>query len=70
MPGAQGIGPYSGKEAPSTMAVARELGRPPPCAGAGTEPSPGVIAFLVGVALTTTLIWLPMLVFTAHEAKS
>jgi hypothetical protein len=70
MPGAEGIGPYSGKETLSAIAWLgswmilhyvlrrRELSL-----------SRWMIVFLVGVALATTLIWPPVFEFIAHVAK-
>ena len=66
MPGAQGIGPYSGKETLSVLGwlvswvvlhqalKTRELAL-----------SRWLIAFLVGVALATTLIWPPVFEYFA-----
>ena len=70
MPGAEGIGPYSGKETLSAIAWLgswvilhyalrrRELNL-----------SRWMIAFLVGTALATTLIWPPVFEFLAHLVK-
>jgi hypothetical protein len=70
MPGAEGIGPYSGKETLSAIGWLgswmilhytfrrRELNL-----------SRWVIVFLVGVGLATTLIWPPVFEFLAHVAK-
>lgn len=71
MPGAQGIGPYSGKETLSAVAWLgswvllhyalrrREMNL-----------SRWLIAFLVGVGLATTLIWPPVFEFIAHLGKA
>ena len=67
MPGAQGIGPYSGKETLSALGWLgswlilhfalrrRELNL-----------SRWLIVFLIGVAVATTLIWPPVFEFIAH----
>jgi hypothetical protein len=67
MPGAQGIGPYSGKETLSALGWLgswlilhyalrrRELNL-----------SRWLIVFLIGVAMATTLIWPPVFEFIAH----
>ncbi|HEV8616802.1 MAG TPA: hypothetical protein VGU22_15025 [Methylomirabilota bacterium] len=67
MPGAEGIGPYSGKETLSAVAWLgswvmlhfafrrREL-----------DLSRCVVAFLVGVGVATTLIWPPVFEYLAH----
>ena len=67
MPGAQGIGPYSGKETLSALGWLgswislhyalrrRELNL-----------SRWLIVFLIGVAIATTLIWPPVYEFIAH----
>lgn len=71
MPGAQGIGPYSGKETLSAVAWLgswvllhyalrrREMNL-----------SRWLIAFLVGVGLATTLIWPPVFEFIAHLGQA
>jgi len=70
MPGADGIGPYSGKETLSAVGWLgswvilhyalrrRELNL-----------SRWVIVFLVGVGIATTLIWPPVFEFLAHVTK-
>jgi hypothetical protein len=70
MPGAEGIGPYSGKETLSAVGWLgswailhyslrdREL-----------DLSRCVIAFLAGVGLATTLIWPPVFEYLAHLIK-
>jgi hypothetical protein len=70
MPGAEGIGPYSGKETLSALAWLgswatlhysmrdREL-----------DLSHCVIVFLVAVGLSTTLIWPPVFEYLAHLIK-
>jgi hypothetical protein len=61
MPGAQGIGPYSGKETLALVAwigcwiVLHRLLRKK-----DIEISRWVIVFLVGVGITTTLVWPPV----------
>jgi hypothetical protein len=70
MPGAEGIGPYSGKETLSALAwlgswaILHYALR-----GRELSLSRWVIAFLVGVSLATTLIWPPVFEFIAHAAK-
>ena len=67
MPGAEGIGPYSGKE---TLAALAWLGSwvilHYALRGRELSLSRWVIVFLVGVGLATTLIWPPVFEFVAH----
>ena len=67
MPGAQGIGPYSGKE---TLAALSWLGSWVILHYAlrrrELNLSRWVIVFLIGVAVATTLIWPPVFEFIAH----
>ena len=67
MPGAEGIGPYSGKETLSALgwlgswaALHYAIG------GREVVLSRCVIVFLVGVGLATTLIWPPVYEYLAH----
>lgn len=66
MPGAQGIGPYSGKE---TLALIAWLGSWTilhfALRGKDLEISRWFIVFLVGVAIATTLIWPPVFEYLA-----
>lgn len=70
MPGAEGIGPYSGKETLSALSwfgswvILHYALR-----GRELNLSRWVIAFLVGVGIATTLIWPPVFEFIAHLAK-
>jgi len=67
MPGAQGIGPYSGKE---TLSALGWLGSwvilHYALRGRELNLSRWVIVFLIGVAVATTLIWPPVFEFIAH----
>jgi len=66
MPGAQGIGPYSGKE---TLALIGWLGSWTilhfALRGRDLEISRWFIVFLVGVGIATTLIWPPVFEYLA-----
>jgi hypothetical protein len=68
MPGAQGIGPYSGKE---TLSALGWLGSwvilHYALRGRELNLSRWVIVFLIGVAVATTLIWPPVFEFIAHS---
>jgi hypothetical protein len=70
MPGAQGIGPYSGKETLSAIAwLASWLILHYALRRREMNLSRWVIGFLVGVGLATTLIWPPVFEFIAHGGK-
>lgn len=66
MPGAQGIGPYSGKE---TLAALAWLGSWAVLHGAlrarELNLSHWVIVFVLGVGVATTLIWPPVFAYLA-----
>ena len=70
MPGAEGIGPYSGKETLSAVgwlgswAILHYTMR-----NRELDLSRCVIAFLVGIGLATTLIWPPVFEYLAHLMK-
>jgi hypothetical protein len=67
MPGAEGIGPYSGKETLSALAwLGSWVILHYALRGRELSLSRWVIVFLVGVGLATTLIWPPVFEFIAH----
>jgi hypothetical protein len=67
MPGAQGIGPYAGKETlallvwlGSWVALHQALGRK------NLRLIPAGILFLIGIGIATTLLWPPVTEWTLH----
>jgi hypothetical protein len=71
MPGAQGIGPYSGKETLSAVAwLGSWLLLHYAWRHRKLDLSRWLIAFLVGVAVATTLIWPPVFEYIAHLGKA
>ena len=70
MPGAQGIGPYSGKETLAlwtwlaTWVIFHRLWR-----GKELNNQTVLVIFLLGIALATTLLWPPVFNGIAHAMK-
>jgi hypothetical protein len=66
MPGAQGIGPYSGKETLSALAwIASWIGLHLALRGRELNLSRWLIGFLLGVGVATTWIWPPVFEYFA-----
>jgi hypothetical protein len=68
MPGAAGIGPYSGKETLSAAVwVVSWLVLHPALRGKEMDVARWLVVFLVGIGVATTLLWPPVFLFLVHH---